>query len=198
MSDITEKKALFHDEVLLWNALKDSLGSTRKGRSVYEKGTKQAKKDAFAKALRSELSELATQYAGRDVDEETHIKNIGGLASRLKQAHEKILNGGVVAFGFAAKALNVYLKHLWCGKQSLDIRPTHCPFDKNIIDMLGLPKKEYEHRWTYAADKDYREWVRRARAMSEAEGYSTLAEWELDKWKPEPQAAAAPVNPTPP
>jgi hypothetical protein len=182
MGQISEKKTGFHDNVLLSSAVKDSLGSARGGRPIYKEGAKGVKKDAFGEALRSELRELAKQYSGRDVDDETHIQNIGGLASRLKHAHEEILKDGVLKFGVAAKALNVYLKHLWCGKPDLDIRPTHCPFDNNIIERLGLPEG-YENRWTYAEEKDYREWVRRARTAAEGDGHSTLSDWELDKWQ---------------
>jgi hypothetical protein len=181
MSDITEKKALFHEDALMFNALKDSLGSTRGGRAVYKKDLEHD--DAFKESLKSELRVLAGQYSGQDVLDEPHIQNIKGLISRLELAHRDILNEGVLKFGFAAKALNVYLKHLWCGKPNLDIRPTHCPFDNNIVQELGLASG-HEHRWTYAEEKDYREWVRLAYIAAEAEGKATLSEWELTKWKP--------------
>ncbi len=181
MSEITEKKALFHEDALMFNAIKDSLGSTRGGRAVYKKDVKHD--DTFKNALILELRGLAGKYSGQNVLDQTHIGNIRGIVSRLEQAHGAILNEGVLKFGFAAKALNVYLKHLWCGKPELDIRPTHCPFDNNIIQELGLAS-EYEHRWTFADEKDYREWVRLAYIAAEAEGGLTLSEWELRKWKP--------------
>lgn len=179
MSDITEKKRLFHDDVLLSNALKDSLGSSRGGRPIYKEGQEH---DGFRDALKSELRNLAKQYSGIDGDEETHIQRIRDLASGLTKAHTAILYDDEFSFGVAAKALNVYLKHLWCGKPNLDIRPTHCPFDNNIIELLN--PQGCERRWTYAEEKDYREWVRLAHSAAAADGYPNLSEWELDKWKP--------------
>jgi hypothetical protein len=179
MSDISEKKHLFHEDVLLSNAVKDSLGSARSGRPIYKKGLQH---DAFRDALKSELRNLAKHYSGIDVDDETHIERIRGLASDLTKVHAPILYGDEFRFGVAAKGLNVYLKHLWCGKPNLDIRPTHCPFDNNIIELLN--PKGFERRWTYGEEKDYREWVRLANQAAAVEGYSNLSEWELDQWKP--------------
>lgn len=116
------------------------------------------------------------------MDDEAHIRRIRELASGLTKAHAAVLYGEEFVFGVAAKAVNVYLKHLWCGEPSLDIRPTHCPFDNNIIDALN--PQGCERRWTYGGEKDYREWVRLAYLAATAEGYSRLSEWELEKWKP--------------
>jgi hypothetical protein len=181
MSEISEKKALFHEDALMFNAVKDSLGSTRNGRAVYAKGVKHD--DAFKDVLISELRGLARKYFGQNVLDEPHYENIRGIISRLEQDHGAVLNEGVLKYGFVAKAVNVYLKHLWCGKPDLDVRPTHCPFDDNIIRELGLGS-EFEHRWTFASEKDYREWVRLAYIAAQADGGLTLSEWELKKWKP--------------
>lgn len=187
---ISERKLAFHKDVLLSNAIRDSLA---RGHTVYKEGQP---REEFQEALKSELRRLAQKYSGKDVQHESHITNIRDLASGLTKDYASVLFG-TFTFGRAAKALNVYLKHLWCEPKPplawitkwtcrdwyLDIRPTHCPFDRGLIDDLS-PQKQFKRDWTDGGETDYREWVRLAFEKAAEQGYSKLAEWELVNWKP--------------
>ena len=63
-----------------------------------------------------------------------------GMGDRLGKDHGDVLNGGKLFFGVAQKALNIYLKYLWCS--NFDVRPPHCPFDYDIISRLN-PKAAF-------------------------------------------------------
>ena len=68
-----------------------------------------------------------------------------GVALRKKLKELSVLYfhgavGGRFRIGVAQKALNLYLKHLWC----LDwiYEPPHCPFDNGIIRLLRPTPRE--------------------------------------------------------
>jgi hypothetical protein len=159
--------------------LKDELSSlvlmaTVQRAKVYAPNSPEQNKRGFQTGLRSKLEDLATQYKN-EVDEETHIQNIIQLSDSLTQDHKDILNGGRFRIGTAQKALNLYLKYLWClGKIP---RPPHCPFDFQIIGKLTDYKGP---SWTTLdLAGDYRGLV--AAAKRAAKGVS-LATWELQTY----------------
>ena len=180
---------MFLEDSLLVNTLKtisdNRFGSSRPVYKVVptEKEQEFAQKCAdFRSTLKSELRNLAKGYSSRDLEDEPHIQNIRDLASRLKQSYAEVLNEDELRFGIAQKAVNMYLKYLWCA--NLDIRPPHCPFDYGIIAALKL-NANFEHKWTFAHEDDYREWVRLAKVAAEARGFKgfrALSEWELWQW----------------
>jgi len=110
------------------------------------------------------------------------------MESLTKNPSEKfgaILENGPFCVGRAQKALNVYLKSLWCLGRISD-PPPHYPFDRRIlVDVLKLK----DTKWTAMNDvEEYQRWVSKARAA--ANGLSP-AEWELREWsradgRPEP------------
>ena len=104
---------------------------------VYRPKTPEQTRRAFQAALRSKLEEVARHYE-KEVGEETHIGNIVKLSDSLTRAHKDILNSSRFRIGTAQKALNLYLKYLWClGKIP---RPPHCPFDfrkRPVIPVLA-------------------------------------------------------------
>jgi hypothetical protein len=188
---ISEHQRTFLENGLLPHALKASLDSQfeNKARPVFKKAKDEKegkefdqKRAKFREALKSELRDLAKRYSSRDVEDEPHIQNIRDLAGHLRQSYEEVLNEGDLRFGVAQKAVNIYLKYLWCA--DLDIRPPHCPFDYGIITALTL-NAGFEHKWTFAREDDYREWVRLAKVAAGAKGFKglrALSEWELWKW----------------
>lgn len=142
--------------------------------------TEKEQKKEFKKALREELRSLARQYEGKDMDTDTHIQNILGLAERLGKRHSGILHEDKLVFGIAAKALDVYLKYLHCA--NFDVRPPHCPFDYGIVDELN-PKGDVERRWTFCdKQEDYREWVRLAKEAAKRDGFDSVTDWETVTW----------------
>ena len=176
-------RASFLEEVFLSNAMRDSL-VIRKGRPVFIKGETpqeskwiEALKEDFWYALQSKLGILAKSYYDREVTQSSHIENIKQLVE-LSQLYSACLNGDHLVFGRAQKALNLYLKYLWCADPS--VRPTHCPFDYIVIGKLKLPAG-CEHRWTYAdKEETYRDWV--TAATNQKKDSQSLAEWELELW----------------
>jgi hypothetical protein len=168
----------FLESVFLSNAVRDAL-ATRKGRRVYKskKPTDKARA-AVGGALKSKLRSLAWQYYSRKVDDQTHIKNIVDLALYVSTTCGVFLNGGKLFFGVAQKALNVYLKYLWC--LDPNVIPPHCPFDDKIIKALGTLPVGCDTKWTTSdSATSYRAWVAAARAIA---GTQSLPEWELEVW----------------
>lgn len=148
-----------------------TLMATVQRAGVYNDNTEERQRRAFREALRSELEELAKQY-NRGVDEETHLRNIRHLCKSLTSNHTRVLKNGRFRTGTAQKALNLYLKYLWClGEIPM---PPHCPFDFQIIGKL---RRYNGPKWTELDSLgDYRRLV--AAAHSEAKNMP-LALWEL-------------------
>lgn len=141
---------------------------------TYRKGAKEPCKAKFRKALRKQLTELAQQYT-TDMDDDGHIKNIEHLADNLSKEFAQVLEGGRFRIGSAQKALNLYLKYLWCTEQIC--RPPHCPFDRTIVDKLPGCSSI---KWTTLDNaEEYRRLVMAARAEA---GKVPLAQWELETY----------------
>lgn len=141
---------------------------------VYRPGTTERERKAFQSALRTRLEQTAQGYVSK-VSEETHIENILALSTQLSAAHPEVLQGHRFRIGTAQKALNLYLKYLWCiGKIP---EPPHCPFDFQIIARLPMYQGP---SWTVldSAD-DYRNLVEAAKLMARG---SSLAAWELETY----------------
>jgi hypothetical protein len=188
--EVEKLKRKFIEDTLLPHALSDSLSQSRwesvrpvfKTAPIEEAAKKkyEEKRQAFRSALTAELRNLAKTYEGSDVDDEPHIKTIRDMGDRLGKDYGNVLNGGKLFFGVAQKALNIYLKYLWCS--NFDVRPPHCPFDYDIISRLK-PKVGIGRKWTHSdSEDDYREWVRLAKEASEREGYKSSSEWEVATW----------------
>jgi hypothetical protein len=188
-SAATALKNKFIEQTRVSNAIADT--NTRSGRRVFketvskeEEKAQELSREEFALELGLKLRELASRYTVK-VEDEPHIANIRELVTYLNDNYEDILHERKVSFGFAQKALNVYLKYLWCtdGKTI----PPHCPFDSIILDGIkprkkrNQPQKNFENRWTYGTEDHYRDWLARAKGnLGENE---TLPEWELRVWQ---------------
>jgi hypothetical protein len=157
----------------LSNAVRDSIVS-RSGRRVYTNGKLEIESRKFWELLTGWLYKTALDYEIA-VDEIQHVKNIETLVHFLSNHCSEALNESRVTFGFAQKALNSYLKYLWCNRRIL---PPHCPFDNIILRLLELPT-DCEQRWTYGEKTDYLEWVTAARLKANGEA---LSDWELREW----------------
>lgn len=145
--------------------------------NVYEKTAGDTERGNLHEALRSSLERLIPRYGvavSDDDDDEYHIQNIVDLSKELSEKHAGVLNDKCFRIGTAQKALNLYLKYLWCVGKVL--RPPHCPFDANIIGKLKLPSNTCR-TWTQLKDiEDYKKWVVAAKAEA---GGTPLAVWEL-------------------
>ena len=169
---MNDLKWRFLDDVYLTNAMSDALRRS----CTYSDDAKDSDKEQCRNELKSALSEIARRYQ-HVVDEQQHIDNIHGLKTRISQRCKTTLRGGTLRFGVAQKAVNVYLKYLWCAG-AIPI-PPHCTFDDTIIGKLKLPSN-CSTTWTMTdSQQDYDQWVSAAKVLAGAE---PLAAWELRVW----------------
>lgn len=170
---------------LLDQAIVNSIGAAFQHASVYIKDLKDydARKFALRKSLAEHLKSLGADYANIVTDDK-HCANIVNLAETLTTHYKDsgILRGGRFRIGIAQKALNLYLKYLWCLGDIL-VPPPHCPLDRRIIDKLDLQgEKRKEYDWTKLDDiEKYKTLIAKCR---EKAGTVLIAEWELTEWAP--------------
>jgi hypothetical protein len=142
---------------------------------VYAPGTPTKERKAFQDTLRSLLEQIAQTY-GEKVSEKTHIQNILELSRSLTSGHAHVLRGRRFRIGPAQKALNLYLKYLWCLGEIAP--PPHCPFDSQIIAKLPTYTGP---SWTELdSEEEYRSLVKAAKAKAQG---TSLAVWELTSYK---------------
>jgi hypothetical protein len=141
---------------------------------VYAADAPESARRKFRLELRRKSEEMASRYH-TPLAEEVHLKNIRSLADYLTKNHSTALKAGRFRIGTAQKALNLYLKYLWCIKAIPE--PPHCPFDFQIIKLLS----GFGHvRWTTLDDIDsYKLLVAAARR---AAGSLSIAQWELEAY----------------
>ena len=145
-------------------------GTAQRGK-VYRRESSADERKNFRSALRCALENLAQQYDA-PVTDDRHVSNIDDLARTLSKQHPEALNASSFRIGSAQKALNLYLKMLWC----FDRIPTppHCPFDRVVLSRV--PGCE-SVKWTQLDSlPEYERIVRRARSVSNG---VSLADWEL-------------------
>ncbi len=148
-----------------------TLAATMQRSRVYANGLSSAQRAPLQLTMRNALDTLADQYVS-EVDDVKHGENIASLADGISQAHSKVLRGGVFRIGPAQKALNLFLKYLWCSGQIG--MPPHCPFDRAIMTLL---EPSARCNWTEIRSLSRYEQVVKA-AHKKAKGVP-LAEWEL-------------------
>src|SRR5258706_7444690 len=145
-------------------------GTAQRGK-VYRRESSADERKNFRSALRLALENLAQQYDA-PVTDDRHVSNIDDLARTLSNQHPEAFNASRFRIGSAQKALNLYLKMLWC----FDCIPTppHCPFDRVVLSRL--PGCE-SVKWTQLDSlPEYERIVRCARSVSNG---VSLADWEL-------------------
>ncbi|HQX52724.1 MAG TPA: hypothetical protein PLY87_20215 [Planctomycetaceae bacterium] len=165
-------------------------GTAQRGK-LYRPESTPDERQRFRLTLRTALENLAQEYRV-PITDDRHFVNINDLADRLSQRHRAALNGDRFRIGSAQKALNLYLKMLWC----FDRIPTppHCPFDSIVLSLVPGCKRI---KWTQLDSlEDYKHIVHLARVA--ANGVS-LSEWELrvftETLSP-PRAGSLPIGAT--
>jgi len=159
-----------------------TLSATVRRAKIYAPNISEQQHSPFQSGLRREL-ELISEHYDREVRDETHLGHIDRLASSLSQQYSAVLRGGRFRIGPAQKALNLFLKYLWCA--GLIPMPPHCPFDSRVIAKFPAPD---QLNWTELDDIEaYARLVTVARAVA---GTLPLAEWELRVYNTVSTAAA--------
>lgn len=166
-----DDKQEFINRVLFSNTLQ----ATVQRAHIYSSAPEEAR-DEFRDALRTHLENMSAKYRIAVSDAE-HMQNIVTLSNKLSATCRRSLRGGRFRIGPAQKALNLYLKYLWCLGQIPE--PPHCPFDYGTIGILPGCS---DIRWT-SLDKidDYARIVEAAREVARPR---SLAQWELRYWCP--------------
>lgn len=163
-------KNLFIDDEIFSLTLMATVGRAK----VYKPDISESARRPFQKSLRLQLEDISRGYLTR-VSEDEHINNIVKLACYLTEHHSNLLQGEEFRIGAAQKALNLYLKYLWCLGRIPE--PPHCPFDFQIIKRLPNYKGS---SWTSMTRReDYADVVNAAKLK--ADGVS-LAVWELETY----------------
>ena len=148
-----------------------TLKATVQRARVYAPGLPERSHTEFQAGLRRALDTAARDYA-EPVGEEHHVQRIADLADSLTADHSDVLRAGRFRIGPAQKALNLFLKYLWCAGSIPP--PPQCPFDALIIQMLPPTDRL---NWTTLDDLDgYRRLVAAARRLA---GTISLPEGEL-------------------
>jgi len=145
------------------------------GRSkTYSKSASKQDKSLFRNALRDKLREIGDKYISQ-ISQEEHISNIKKIADDLTSSYPLCLKNRRFRIGIAQKALNLYLKYLWC--VGLIPEPPHCPFDSIVISYLHDCT---DLKWT-SIDTivDYKRLVESAQTISKDK---SLPVWELEIW----------------
>lgn len=164
------------DEFLYAEVFSMTLAATTQRSRLYTSNLSETDRRPFRQSLKEVLESTAALYT-KTISEETHIKNILKLVVKLTREHSALLEGGAMRFGHAQKALNLYLKYLWClGKLPM---PPHCPIDSIILRKIPGFTQE---RWTKLdSAQRYQDIIASAKMKADEKGLS-LAVWELHEY----------------
>ena len=173
----------YQEQFLMDEFFSLTLMGTVQRAGVYKQKTPEKMRKVFQSTLRKWLEQIAQGY-DKKISEDNHIKNIIELSNHLSTVHSGILQGGRFRIGPAQKALNLYLKYLWCiGKIA---EPPHCPFDYQIITKLPSYNGP---TWTMIdTEDDYCKLVIAAKVIA---GESSLSMWELETYNSVKKGSAA-------
>lgn len=175
--DIQEQKQAFLKKI---NAktprqgLKKCLGAALRHNPTYL-NTNCDRRD-FRRAFAAEIRDQIEQYHQNTL-EEVHVQIVDTISRRLSESHGYILRENRLRIGTVQKALNLYLKILWCIDSDWPT-PPHCPIDRIILRNAGI-----RENWTELDSIcQYNDWVSKLRAHSLSKGFDSLASWELITW----------------
>lgn len=142
---------------------------------IYDSQANESDRESLRKDLKLRLSGYAAKYAV-PVDDDQHNKHIIELASQMTQAFGNVLHEKTLRIGTAQKALNLYLKYLWC--VGVVAEPPHCPIDAIVLQRAA--KLEPPIYWTKI--KNIGEYMRCIEAVRLVAGDKSLAQWECEAW----------------
>lgn len=150
---------------------------------IYAEGVGEADRVKLRNAVRERLKAIEETYANGDVSESEHVANIAALADGLSADFAPLLADGRFRIGPAQKALNLYLKYLWCA--DCIPRPPHCPVDAIVLRAADAPAdilwSKIDSVGAYLAAIAH---------LRTAAATTTLADWELQAWNGRPQGTA--------
>jgi len=169
MSLFDDKWRFTHDQVIA-----SAIAASLQRANVYSKRALPDDRDKLHAELSLALQRLFPIYRN-PVDERVHVGYIEHLATSISEQHRSALIDGQFRIGSAQKALNLYLKYLWCLRRIP--MPPHCPFDSRIIARIPGCEKVL---WTKL--KTVPEYMSLVAGAKRKAGATPLAEWELDEY----------------
>ena len=171
--EISSSKTKFIDDQIYSLTL---MATTQRSR-IYRDGSSEEVRKAFRRDFQRALETCAKDYLEL-VTSEQHLRNIESLSVCLSDRHGACLRDGRFRIGLAQKALNLYLKYLWCLGR-IDAEPPHCPIDRIVLEQAKYPRTKAIN-WTDIDSMDeYLEIVQHVSEEANKRG-QTLATWELD------------------
>lgn len=130
----------------------------------------------FRGAFALRLLALTDSYRQATSDSD-HCARIVELSDSLSRTHGKALDQGRLRIGTTQKALNLFLKTVWCLDPTFP-SPPHCPVDSIVLQAAGLWGS-----WTKLDSiSTYQDWVDGIRRHSTSRGYQSISSWELLEW----------------
>jgi hypothetical protein len=164
-------------EFLRQTALFNAIGAAFQRALIYGDKNDNGLKDQVKRDLEGHLRRIETRYQ-RNVSSEKHLQTISGVAKNMSNKHAHILKNGRFRVGIAQKAVNIYLKLLWC--YGWIPEPPHCPIDSIVLAKVG----DRITKWTIMDDiEDYRTVIERIQAYIRQAGLKmSLSKWELYVW----------------
>jgi hypothetical protein len=161
------------DDVILTSLWQVTVYAAFQRAKIYVKKATSEDKKELKRCLRSAIVKLAPRYREAVADQE-HMKGIARIKAKIDRQWAHAVGKRGISIGVVQKALNLYLKLLWClGRAS---EPPHCPVDSVIIATLPTLDRV---PWTRIRSiDDYEKLISKLRNLAEKEGLS-LAAWEL-------------------
>ncbi len=149
-----------------------TLQGTVQRSELYRSGLTEGGRKPFQMGLKKQLTKLLEPYRN-GIDEGQHCANIEELAKSLSSEYAGVLADGRMKIGHAQKALNLYLKYMWCAGWISE--PPHCPFDRIVLQFVPECKNML---WTKLDSlDDYNLIVKYSKI---AAGPRSLSMWELE------------------
>lgn len=158
------------------DAVNNAITAALQRNPTYEPSASNAERAAFRYAFAECLRRYAEQYR-KQVTERQHLDIIEQISYELSTQFTSILINGRLRIGTCQKALNLYLKFLWCLDDNW-AAPLHCPVDRIVLQAAGV-----SDAWTKLDSIEiYAEWITKIRSTALVYGASSVAEWELQIW----------------
>lgn len=155
------------------DAMRNSIIAAFKRNKIYNENANPSHRKKLRCVLNSEIRSLASDYS-EPITEAKHSQNILSLADSITKQFAPILISGRFKIGTAQKALNLYLKFLWCLSPTRP-DPPHCPLDRIILRKAGV-----HGAWTSLDCIDtYKIWIEEVRKEASPK---SIANWELEQW----------------
>lgn len=133
------------------------------------------KRTDFRLRLQEQAEALLDQYKDKTPSDEQHIANIQALKDFSKE------QGNELNIGTVQKLLNMLCKYYWCVGWIQE--PPHLPIDSIMRKRLPPEILMHTTKWTHLDSIDeYKVMIAAFKEKSKAEGFNSLAQWELKTW----------------